>query len=172
MTDINIKGTQTGRLSSASPNISSTPKPDRSVRNCHDCGAKPGDLHQHGCDVERCPRCGGQAIGCPCIYTINDIDYDTMEETHPEIYCGGPTDEMEAKWDAEWGHRRMKWTGEWPGVIECREYGFWSIFGPEMSPRQIGWVSVPEGTPGASEDLNRLMHECRWDPEQQRMVKR
>jgi hypothetical protein len=31
---------------------------------CHDCAVKPGGCHHPGCDVERCPRCGAQAIGC------------------------------------------------------------------------------------------------------------
>lgn len=33
---------------------------------CHDCGCPDGTLHHPGCDNERCPRCGGQAIGCSC----------------------------------------------------------------------------------------------------------
>lgn len=32
--------------------------------NCHDCGAKPGELHDPGCDMEQCPECGGQLICC------------------------------------------------------------------------------------------------------------
>jgi hypothetical protein len=33
---------------------------------CHDCDAPAGKLHHPGCDAERCPDCGGQAISCPC----------------------------------------------------------------------------------------------------------
>ncbi len=31
---------------------------------CHDCGARVGELHQFGCDMEDCSICGGQLISC------------------------------------------------------------------------------------------------------------
>jgi hypothetical protein len=37
-----------------------------SGKNCHDCNCPPAAYHHVGCDVERCPRCGGQAISCDC----------------------------------------------------------------------------------------------------------
>lgn len=33
---------------------------------CGDCGCRVGYYHHSGCDIERCPRCDGQALGCDC----------------------------------------------------------------------------------------------------------
>ena len=41
---------------------------------CHDCAAVKGEYHGPGCDVERCPICDGQAMGCDCDDPDEDAD--------------------------------------------------------------------------------------------------
>jgi hypothetical protein len=53
---------------------------------CHDCAVKLGQLHEQGCDVERCALCGGQAISCDCVYE-NDSDWDGESEATEEMWA-------------------------------------------------------------------------------------
>ncbi len=138
------------------------------MRVCPDCGAEPGELHDPGCDVERCQRCGHQAICCPCIYEVNGINAATLEQTHPKVYTDGPTEEMLEKFESAWGEKRLVWTGEWPGVSECREFGLWC----RMVSGYPGWHPCQKDDPGAREDLNRLNEVARWDAELQKYVLR
>lgn len=103
---------------------------------CPDCGVRPGTFHRQGCDVERCPYCGGQLISCDC-------------RRRP------PLDD------------RLVWDGLWPGVAECREFGWFAVLVPGK-----GWVPCGPDEPGATEDLNRLHMEARWDRKQKRFVRR
>lgn len=38
----------------------------RGDKPCADCAVVRGQYHADGCDLEQCPKCHGQALGCPC----------------------------------------------------------------------------------------------------------
>lgn len=99
-------------------------------RKCPDCGAKPGETHASGCDVERCSVCEGQWISC---------GHDGHD---PE---------------------KSKWSGEWPGVTECRERGWYAVHRPDLGSATPGkntgcWWPCTQDFPDAVEDLNRLAY--------------
>jgi len=45
---------------------------------CRDCGVREGELHEPGCDTERCPFCGTQLICCPCWNEKLGLDKDAV----------------------------------------------------------------------------------------------
>ncbi len=101
----------------------------REQRHCPDCGVEIGEVHLDGCDVERCLRCGGQKLSCGC---------KKRELTSTP---------------------RQVWSGEWPGLKECRELNLWC----KSNPNGVGWVKCDRNDPEATEDLNALSVECFWD---------
>jgi len=88
------------------------------LRNCPDCGVKPGEAHNGSCDVERCSVCKGQYFSCGC-------------EGHDP--------------------NETKWTGWWPGELECVERGWFAKCTPG-----VGWERCKSTDEGAMVDLNRL----------------
>ncbi len=50
----------------------SIPYPKDETTHCHDCGVAPGKHHHPGCDMEQCPKCGGQLISCGCLDDEDD----------------------------------------------------------------------------------------------------
>jgi len=88
---------------------------DKGAATCHDCGVKEGEIHQRGCDMEKCPFCGGQLITCSCRYTKLGFDYQApvwdyntnsfTPDSHPtsglpqDIYENGLPDDLADKWE-------------------------------------------------------------------------
>ena len=82
---------------------------------CHDCGALEGQIHQLGCDMERCPFCGHQLITCGCIY--EKLGYEGYDQTMlpdgkgswepkveffglpEEVYENGVSEEEHEEWE-------------------------------------------------------------------------
>ena len=54
-------------------------------KTCPDCNAALGKKHEDGCDVERCPHCGGQALGC-----VGFNPNDPRREPWPRKWPGRP----------------------------------------------------------------------------------
>lgn len=59
----------------------------------------------------------------------------------------------------------LPWTGEWPGKMECREFGWYA----KRSPGH-GWVRCSKADAGSTEDLNRLYRDAIWSKEQGRFI--
>jgi hypothetical protein len=100
---------------------------------CPDCGVIPGQRHDDGCDVSRCPECGMQALRCKTDVLLGHIGSEPAQSV---------------------------WTGEWPGIAECREFD---------------WYTDVVGV-GRTEDLNRLAFaglsgQLNWDKQTERWVK-
>lgn len=115
---------------------------------CPDCQVSTGVPHEDGCDVARCLRFGEQRLmhemsgGRPVVIGLGDgqFAFATPGDVHD---CG-----------------RDVWAGEWPGVAECWEFGWWAYFVPNGDP---SWRQCGPDDPGAVPDLNRLARDARWD---------
>ena len=58
-------------------------------QRCHDCNVKLGGYHHPGCDMERCPQCGGQLISCDCLPYDEDEDDDEPTDNYELLGPGG-----------------------------------------------------------------------------------
>jgi hypothetical protein len=73
----------------------------------------------------------------------------TLEMCHDCAVSPGEKHKDEES-DLGWGEI---WTGEWPGELECREFGLWVKNWDDRNP---GWVKTTAEDPVAIEDLNAL----------------
>lgn len=87
-----------------------------------------------------CPDCGAE-VGQAHRSGHCDVERCTVCRGQRLSCCGSRDHDPKA----------AAWTGEWPGVVECKELGWFSI----RNPHGVGWIPVEPGTPGATEDLNR-----------------
>jgi hypothetical protein len=108
-----------------------------------------------GLNSDNCPDCGV----APGKHHILDCDIEQCPECGTQLFtCSCPYEPTEAD--------RLPWTGTWPGVKECQEYGWYS--------RRVscGWESCgPDDFGDVTEDLNRLRKEAVWDRATKRYVR-
>lgn len=98
------------------------------ANECPECGVRPGQFHRARCEVEICPYCGDHLVRCPCDGPFTPLD------------------------------DRIPWSGVFPGVEECEEFGWFAQLVPGR-----GWVACERDDPGAEPDLYRLHEEAIWD---------
>lgn len=127
--------------------------------NTSDPSDRPEATGEHGpANLPACPNCHA---------LIGELHTDACTIA----WCAAVGLQRYGVCDAEHGCRtdprldcRTAWSGLYPGFAECRDLGWFARLTPD------GWVSAEPGTPGAIEDLNRLMTEGAWDPQQGRYV--
>lgn len=56
------------------------------INYCHDCGCKEGELHEVGCDMERCTKCGNRQQLLSCLKHSWENLKD--EEREPYFFSG------------------------------------------------------------------------------------
>lgn len=98
-----------------------------------------------------CPDCGVN----PGEYHKNYCDVERCPDCGGQYISCGCEDEPK---------KRFKWSGVWPGVSECIEFGWYAKFSGQ------GWVRCSKDDPGARADLNRLYTDAAWCAESGRFI--
>ncbi len=71
---------------------------------CPDCGVKEGEIHLWSCDMEVCPKCGGQLLGCGCFKDSKELPFRIPFILIPIMceLCGTLWPELFSVSDEEW----------------------------------------------------------------------
>jgi hypothetical protein len=125
---------------------------NRASKNCGDCGAVPGAKHTDGCDVERCTACMGQRLQCSPDECLAKGDVCDHCGQHGVKDNGCFTNAGECK---SHDKNKARWTGYWPGALECIRLKFFCYEDPSRSTGEY-WVQCDQDHPKARPDLNRL----------------
>jgi rRNA maturation protein Nop10 len=95
-------------------------------------------------------------LSCPdCGVSVGERHNDWCD-VEPCPDCGGQLISCDCEGDFKFP--RLKWSGEWPGKMECREFGWYVKWLPGK-----GWVRCDKDDPEARENLNRLHEDATWD---------
>ncbi|AMV40487.1 hypothetical protein VT85_23860 [Planctomyces sp. SH-PL62] len=105
--------------------------------------------------IQKCPDCGVS----PGALHQKRCDLEQCPN------CGGKV--LSCPCTAEQKAVRLNWSGFYPGVAECIEFGWFAKLVPGR-----GWVPCGAEEPDAMEDLNRLMLEAEWSPLEMRYVRK
>lgn len=123
---------------------------------CGDCGARKGEYHVPGCDVESCPACGGQMIGCECTSS-------KTQQKQPKLFSKRELAIVEARKLFKWKYIGLAANGN--AVFEITNNS--QIVLPYLSIgiQDVGrstliggaWLNVSAITPGHS---GKVDHQC------------